>query len=641
MSTLGDYLRQGCTAAFQTGGDTIAIVCEMKPGQEDSVTTDILGEIRGELELEFGLQVTDILCCAKGSVPKTTSGKVRRSEAKRMFLENEFNSNTKLQQSKRCETFGDLLKNFDIEDSDATLNENGVDSLKLTRLIEEAKEQFDLVLDFEAAQTVSCRDLEQYCRDNDKSRYVPLPPLPESEPQGERVRWLFLTQLMGILFVVAVFCLSTIPSAYLFLWLTSTEFLKSNPSFVDPWLTVFKTGPGFIFILVPLTSMLTFSISIIILKWVLIGKYKPSAVKIWSLSFAKWWIIDRLLNVWERFIGGYLIDTPWLNCFYVLMGANIPTLSCRLKTFLREPDLITAGKNTEISGIFTSNYIDIKALHLDKIVVEENVKLKGSDVVYPGEVLTIENRTTSQTPSILVQVQRILFPFVLVLCFTTGSYLLSWLLQNWITVTVPLFATRIFITFMFSYVFLLIISSVLLIFGSKFYFTVDALANVGFAFLHLWVQVSPLVPIIHRALYGTRVDIDVQMNGLSSISPSEGRFVTIKSGASISFCSIEASRDKNVSIGKNCTIGLGCVIKPGVVMEDNSVVASLAIVPEGFKIATGNSYYNSTYITKGNPAPPKSHSATLFGFYTTLAIFIKIMTVWTNFVATCKGGWVK
>ena len=148
MSTLGDYLRQGCTAAFQTGGDTIAIVCEMKPGQEDSVTTDILGEIRGELELEFGLQVTDILCCAKGSVPKTTSGKVRRSEAKRMFLENEFNSNTKLQQSKRCETFGDLLKNFDIEDSDATLNENGVDSLKLTRLIEEAKEQFDLVLDF-------------------------------------------------------------------------------------------------------------------------------------------------------------------------------------------------------------------------------------------------------------------------------------------------------------------------------------------------------------------------------------------------------------------------------------------------------------------------------------------------------------
>jgi hypothetical protein len=59
---------QMCSAAFQTGDDTAAIVCEFKPGQEKGLKLEILTDLKRDLEGEFGLQITDILVCPKGSV---------------------------------------------------------------------------------------------------------------------------------------------------------------------------------------------------------------------------------------------------------------------------------------------------------------------------------------------------------------------------------------------------------------------------------------------------------------------------------------------------------------------------------------------------------------------------------------------
>jgi acyl carrier protein len=161
-----------------------------------------------------------------------------------MFLANGFTSDVQMKQFRKCSTFAELLVQFDIVDLNATLNENGVDSLKLTRLIEETKIQFDMALDFEAAQKIRCRELEAYCRGNGESRYAPRHPLPEMIPTGKRVKYLIATQLFGVFLVVAVFIASTIPSAYLYNYLTSIDCIRQNPSFVDPWLIMFKTGTG-------------------------------------------------------------------------------------------------------------------------------------------------------------------------------------------------------------------------------------------------------------------------------------------------------------------------------------------------------------------------------------------------------------
>lgn len=67
-------LRAGCSAAFQTGEDTAAVVCEYKPGKVGTLKLSDLKKLKAVLEQEFGLQITDIVVCQKGSVPKTTSG---------------------------------------------------------------------------------------------------------------------------------------------------------------------------------------------------------------------------------------------------------------------------------------------------------------------------------------------------------------------------------------------------------------------------------------------------------------------------------------------------------------------------------------------------------------------------------------
>jgi hypothetical protein len=289
--------------------------------------------------------------------------------------------------------------------------------------------------------------------------------------------------------------------------------------------------------------MLTFSLAVILLKWTVIGNHKPSATSIWSVDFARWWFIDRLLNVWEVFVGGYLIDTPWLNCFNILLGANIPIFSCRLKTFLREADMVELGKNTEISGLFETRYITIEGLYIDRILVEDNVKLEYGDIVYPGELVTIEERQKCATASAILQIQRLIFPGVLILCITVNSCLLSWAFQMWETRSVLLFSSRIFVVTMGSFIILMVESSILRLAGSTLSYTMDGLGNVAFSFLRHWTNISTLVPIIHRLFFGTNLALDTHMNDLTVIKPSEGRYVIVGSGSAISYSHVLASKD--------------------------------------------------------------------------------------------------
>jgi acyl-CoA synthetase (AMP-forming)/AMP-acid ligase II len=81
-------LRPGCSVAFQVSDDAIGIVCEAKPQMEKKLTIDELKFFKNEIEKELGVRVYDVIVVKKGSVPKPTSGKVRRSEAKTIFERN-------------------------------------------------------------------------------------------------------------------------------------------------------------------------------------------------------------------------------------------------------------------------------------------------------------------------------------------------------------------------------------------------------------------------------------------------------------------------------------------------------------------------------------------------------------------------
>ncbi len=84
-------LRQGCSAAFMVeveGRERLALVAELNRGVRDGFES-IVAAVRGELILDHEVQVFDVVFVRPGSIPKTSSGKIRRSETRRAYLADE------------------------------------------------------------------------------------------------------------------------------------------------------------------------------------------------------------------------------------------------------------------------------------------------------------------------------------------------------------------------------------------------------------------------------------------------------------------------------------------------------------------------------------------------------------------------
>ena len=84
-----DGVRSGSIAAFgrpnsRTGTDDLVVVAETPHGDPER-RDRIASDIRAELLAVLGIKADEIRVCAVGSVPRTTSGKIRRGECARIF----------------------------------------------------------------------------------------------------------------------------------------------------------------------------------------------------------------------------------------------------------------------------------------------------------------------------------------------------------------------------------------------------------------------------------------------------------------------------------------------------------------------------------------------------------------------------
>jgi acyl-CoA synthetase (AMP-forming)/AMP-acid ligase II len=82
-------VRLGSVAAFgrpndDTGTDDLVVVIEASQADAER-RTRLMTDVRGELLAVLGVKPDDVRVCAVGSVPRTTSGKVRRGECARVF----------------------------------------------------------------------------------------------------------------------------------------------------------------------------------------------------------------------------------------------------------------------------------------------------------------------------------------------------------------------------------------------------------------------------------------------------------------------------------------------------------------------------------------------------------------------------
>lgn len=63
----------------------------------------------------------------------------------------------------------------------------------------------------------------------------------------------------------------------------------------------------------------------------------------------------------------FLVDTPYINLFYKLLGARMPLLSVRTRTFLRDWDLLHVEPGAVISGSVFARELSPQGLAFEQV----------------------------------------------------------------------------------------------------------------------------------------------------------------------------------------------------------------------------------------------------------------------------------
>ena len=122
----------------------------------------------------------------------------------------------------------------------------------------------------------------------------------------------------------------------------------------------------------------------IVLKWVIIGRYKPAEHPLWS-HFV--WRTELMAAVHEHLampaLGGMLLGTPFLPWYFRLLGARIGRRCCLETPYLNEFDLIHLGNDVCLG------YHSDPQTHLfeDRVMKMSTVKIGDNCSVGPHSVV--------------------------------------------------------------------------------------------------------------------------------------------------------------------------------------------------------------------------------------------------------------
>ena len=113
-------------------------------------------------------------------------------------------------------------------------------------------------------------------------------------------------QAVALLFVLSFFALQ-----WLTPYLTYTVLVEEEYDFLEATLGAFAS----LVLFYPV--MLTVPI---VVKWLVIGRYRPGAYPLWGSYYFRWWLVTTVESAVPV---GYMTGTPWLNLYLRLMGAKI------------------------------------------------------------------------------------------------------------------------------------------------------------------------------------------------------------------------------------------------------------------------------------------------------------------------------
>mmetsp|Transcript_2990 Transcript_2990/g.5625 ORF Transcript_2990/g.5625 Transcript_2990/m.5625 type:complete len:1329 (-) Transcript_2990:1920-5906(-) len=379
------YIRPGCSVAFQKDEESVVLVLEVQPNAPSMISLDTLSQnVRRVVETQEGVCIGQVVLTKRGTLPKTTSGKVRRKTVEQLWRDNKIAtlSQATRQNIHKATSLRELLETCGISDWDKSITENGVDSLQLTSLIQAARDQFQVEITFTDAASVPCSELLQ-AKSHARRHQVDLPMVDQSVLPS-RVLFRLLGQLAIILAVLLVLVVPVVPAI---------AFVVNVSNYSEWWVVNGRAGP--LYVVGVLIWMMAYTILVILCKHVVLGKVNANTnTLLWSPLFVRWLLIQRLFAIWEYAVGIFVMDTPIVNIVYKCLGADV-AMSARIQAPFREWDLVSIGPKATVNGFLYPRMFQHKCLHFGQIVIGRAARIETESVLYPW--VSIGTNTVVQT----------------------------------------------------------------------------------------------------------------------------------------------------------------------------------------------------------------------------------------------------
>jgi non-ribosomal peptide synthetase-like protein len=303
-------VRAAAVALHEGNGRTTELVAYVVPKIEAAVD---LAQARGHLRVRLPSYMVPGTLELLSALPTLPSGKVDRKalpppKTERREENHSFVSPHSALESHVAGVWQKVLGTETISIEDDLFLDLGGHSLLAARIVSELRKTAPL-------DGLSMADI--YAHPTIKSlaaafegRQRPGQPVKETLPRNPvpfwRHFWCGTAQAISLIFILSFFALQ-----WLAPYLTYTILIEEEYDFLASVLGAL----GSLIVLYPI--MVTIPI---VLKWLVIGRYRPGSYPLWGFYYFRWWLVT---TVEAAVPVSYLVGTPLLNIYLRLMGAKV------------------------------------------------------------------------------------------------------------------------------------------------------------------------------------------------------------------------------------------------------------------------------------------------------------------------------
>jgi carbonic anhydrase/acetyltransferase-like protein (isoleucine patch superfamily) len=132
--------------------------------------------------------------------------------------------------------------------------------------------------------------------------------------------------------------------------------------------------------------ILLYCAEVVALKWLIVGEYKPAAYARGSKEYLRWWLFDRIVELWETWAAVWLTETILLNFIYKMMGAKVD-MGANMASFIREFDLVEMKCGSDNSGALVTRLVTPQGVIMHRVSLGEAATVESKAVVTPNSSL--------------------------------------------------------------------------------------------------------------------------------------------------------------------------------------------------------------------------------------------------------------